>query len=193
MSALILCLVLVIGVPIANGEAEAAGSTAQGCGSTIKVFRIHRKGSSIPARVERWCFTTYVGAVMESGAWPRRPRQSGIVGATAIHQYARWMQLHHQSGYSWRGQRYDIRDGDQYLERHWRPWHAITDRTRSVVREAWPIRLYKNGRYFRTGWRGGAGHDRWHLFEDTVTRLARRGWHWRRIIHAQLDPVTIRT
>jgi hypothetical protein len=191
MRAAVLVLVLVIGVPIAYEE--GVSDVAAAAPVTIKVFRSHKRGSPIRARVETWRFTTYVGAVMESGAWPRRPRQSGIVGAAAIHQYARWMQLHHQSGYSWRGQRYDIRDGDQYLERHWRPWHAITDRTRSVVREAWPIRLYKNGRYFRTGWRGGAGHDRWHLFEDTVTRLARRGWHWRRIIHAQLDPVTIRT
>ena len=158
----------------------------------IRVFRIHRRGSSIPARVETWRLKRYVGAVMESGAWPRRPRASGMVGAQAIKQYAWWHVLHHQPGYSWKGRCYDIRDGDQYIERHWRPWMSLNRRTVEVIGAIWPYRLIKNGRLFRTGWRGGAGQDGWHLYEQTVTALARRGWSFRQIIHWQLAPVSIR-
>ncbi len=155
---------------------------------------MHRRGSHVPARVERWSFARYVGAVMESGAWPRRPRASGIAGAIAIKQYAWWMVLHHTRGYSWHGRCYDIRDGDQYLRKGVRPTDPLSRRTRSVIRVSWHIRLLKghSHRFFRTGWTGGSCRDRWHLCEDSISARARQGWSWHRLLHWALDPVTIR-
>jgi hypothetical protein len=158
----------------------------------IRVFRSHERGTRVPPRVERWSFRRYVGAVMESGAWPRRPRQSGIVGAIAVKQYAWWMVLHHQPGYSWHGQCYDISAGDQYLERSVRPGDQLNRRTVDVVRASWRMRLLKGHRLFRTGWSGGSCRDGWHLCEDSITARARRGWGWHRLIDWALDPVTIR-
>lgn len=160
---------------------------------TIEVFRGHERGSGIPARVERWDLLRYTAAVMYSGAWPARPRESARVGAIAIRQYATWHMRHWQRGYVWRGNRYDIRDNDQHIKRHLRPWHRMPARFMRIARETRTIRLYKNGRYFRTGWRGGFGRDGWHIFEDTTRHLAHhRNWGWRRILRHQLAPVTIK-
>ncbi len=196
-------LALVAAIAAATGAVpdavDAGGSSCTGYTSrttppqTIRVFRIHRRGSSVPARVETWSFRRYVGQVMNSGAWPAHPRASGIVGAIAVKQYAWWMVLHHQPGYSWKGRCYDIRDGDQYLRPAVRPWDIPNRATRSVVDASWPVSLRKRQRLFRTGWSGERCRDGWHLCEDSVTALARRGWGWRRIIHWALDPVTIRS
>lgn len=159
---------------------------------TIEVFRSHKRGSSIPARVERWDLLRYTAAVMWSGAWPARPFQSARVGAIAIRQYATWHMRHPQRGYVWRGNRYDIRDSDQHLKRWVRPWSHIPERFLRRVRETRTIRLYKRDRYFRTGWRGGSGRDGWHLYEDSIRLRASWGWSWRRLIYQQLAPVTIR-
>jgi hypothetical protein len=59
------------------------------------------------------------------------------------------------------------------------------------VDATWHVWLRKNDRYFRTGWRGGYGKDGWHLWEQSITRMAKWGWPWRRIVHQQLDPVRI--
>lgn len=158
---------------------------------TIRVFRIHRRGTRIPARIEVWDFKRYVGVVMESGAWPRFPRASGQVGAQAIKQYGWWHTLHRTRGYTWRGRCYDIRDGDQFIRGHWRPWMSVNRSTRERVNSIWDVRLIKKGRLFRTGWRGNSGRDGWHLYEDSITRLARRGWSTKRLFVWALSPVRI--
>lgn len=160
---------------------------------TIRVFVSHRRGSPVPAHVERVSFRRYVSRVMNGGAWPaHKPMESLKVGAIAIKQYAWWSVMHHQRGYSWKGVCFDIRDGDQLYRRpfrsHSRTWEAI-DAT-------WHVSLRKRGRFFRTGWSGGGGRcgqgvDRWHLLEDGVTDCARRGWKWRRITKRLLSPVSI--
>jgi hypothetical protein len=153
------------------------------------VFISHRRGSSEPAHIVTVPFRRYVSRVMNGGAWPaHKPLESLKVGAIAIKQYAWWHVLHHQPGYTWRGRCYDIRDGDQLyrapFRSHSRVWRAI-DAT-------WSVSLRKRGRFFRTGWSGGRIDDGWHLGEDTVTRLARHGWGYRRIIRRLLAPVDIR-
>jgi hypothetical protein len=156
---------------------------------TIRVFISHKRGSPIPAHIVKVSLKTYVSRVMNGGAWPAyKPIESLKVGAIAIKQYAVWHIRHPQPGYTWRGQRYDIRDGDQLYRRpfksHSKTWYAIES--------TWNVQLRKRGRLFRTGWRGGSGKDGWHLYEDTVSRLARWGHPWRVIIRAQLSPVEIR-
>ena len=179
--------------------AAAARVQASGCTTwssrtrppdTIRVFRMHRRGSSVPARIDVIPFRTYVGRVMASGAWPAHlPRESLKVGAIAIKQYAWWYVLHHQSGYRLRGQCYDIKDGDQY----YRGGVRVGSRIKAAVDATWTVSLRKSGRFFRTGWSGGGGdcgsrYDGWHLPENGVTACARDGWGWRRILRHYLDP-----
>jgi hypothetical protein len=158
---------------------------------TIRVFMIHRRGSSRPAYIRRVGLQRYVETVMASGAWPgHKPLESIKVGAIAIRQYAVWHICHHQRGYRWRGAGYDIRQGDQlFLPSR---AHRINRRIERAVDATWHVWLRKNDRYFRTGWRGGYGKDGWHLYENTVSLLARWGHPWRTIIRAQLSPVDIR-
>ena len=156
----------------------------------LPVYRIHRRGSSVPARVERWRFRDYVAAVAESGAWPAgKPMESLEAGVIAIKQYSWWM-AHHRCR-SFRGRAYAITDSEQFLARGMRPGHRGHSRTRAAIDATWAVSLRKRGRLFRTGWSGGRGIDGWHLHEGTVTRLARRGWTWRRIVRHVLRPVTI--
>lgn len=155
---------------------------------TIRVFVSHKRGSSIPAYVRTVPYREYVMTVMASGAWPAHlPYASLQAGAVAIKQYAAWHIRHPQKGYEWRHRCYDIRDGDQF----YRPGTPINHKIRAAVDSTWHIWVRKNGRLFRTGWRGYAGRDGWHLFEDTVTRLARRGWGVHRILRSQLSPVRL--
>ncbi len=178
---------------------EASSARSSGCSSwssrtrppaTIRVFRLHRRGSSVPARVEVVPFRTYVARVMASGAWPAYlPRESLKVGAVAIKQYAWWFALHHQSGYRLRGKCYDIRDGDQY----YKGAVHVSAKIGAAVEATWNVSLRKSGRFFRSGWSGGgrgcgSSYDGWHLPENGVTACARKGWGWQRILRRYLDP-----
>lgn len=157
---------------------------------TIRVFVGHRRGSGVPAHVATVSLRRYVSRVMNGGAWPAgKPMESLKVGAIAIKQYAWWMVMHHQRGYSWRGACYDVRDGDQLYRAPFRS-HS---RTWAAIDATWSVSLRKRGRFFRTGWSGGRIDDGWHLGEDTVTDLARRGWKWRRIVNRLLRPVEVRS
>lgn len=194
-AAVALSIALTLSPMVVPAHAERPGQTCTRSGDyrtpprTIRVFVSHRRGSSVPAHVVIVTLRRYVSRVMNGGAWPaHKPMESLKVGAIAIKQYAWWHVLHHQRGYSWRGQCYDIRDGDQLYRQpfrsHSRVWAAI-DAT-------WSVSLRKRGRFFRTGWSGGRIHDGWHLGEDTVTALARRGWRWHRIVRYLLAPVEVR-
>ncbi len=200
-----LMLAIVLSVPSASSvpgtgiDGEAALMQSSGCTTwtsrtkppeTIRVFRLHRRGSSVPARIDVVPFKTYVQRVMASGAWPATlPRESLRVGAIAIKQYAWWYVLHHQRGYRLRGQCYDIRDGDQY----YRGGVAIHSRIKAAVEATWSVSLRKSGRFFRSGWSGGgsgcgSAYDGWHLPENGTTACARKGWSWQRILRRYLDP-----
>ncbi len=190
-------------IALAPAADAVPANPERGCGATsyrvppthMYVFRIHRKGSSVPARVERWRFRDYVGAVAESGAWPaRKPPQSLRVGVIAIKQYAWWMALH--SCRSFRGRAYAITDSEQFLARTMRPGYRAHSKVRAAMDATWDVSLRKRGRFFRTGWSGGGrgcgtAIDHWHLSENAVTACALKGWSWRRIVSVYLRPVTI--
>jgi hypothetical protein len=186
-------------VPRTASVGEAALARSSGCASwsdrtrppdTIRVFRMHRRGSSVPARIDVVPFKTYVERVMASGAWPAYlPRESLRVGAIAIKQYAWWYVLNHQRGYRLHGRCYDIRDGDQY----YRGAVRVHSRIQAAVDATWGVSLRKSGRFFRTGWSGGgrgcgSAYDGWHLPENGTTACARKGWGWERILRRYLDP-----
>lgn len=195
----VLMLALLLSAPSTASIETAATAKTSGCANwssraqpppTIRVFRLHRRGSSVPARIDVVPFPTYVQRVMASGAWPGQlPMESLNVGAIAVKQYAWWYVLNHQHGYSLRGHCYDIRDGDQY----YRGNAHVNSRIKAAVATTWAVSLRKSGRFFRTGWSGGgrgcgSSYDGWHLSENSVTACARSGWGWRRILHRYLDP-----
>lgn len=203
ISALMLAFLMTVSSTASTTRAPAiddiAGTQSTGCShwtsrttppASIRVFRIHHKGSRTPARVDVVPFRTYVGRVMASGAWPSRlPRESLRVGAVAIKQYAWWYVLNHQSGYRFHGVCYDIRDGDQYYKSNVK----VSSRIRAAVADTWGVSLRKGGRFFRSGWSGGGGgcgslYDGWHLPENGVSACAKRGWAWKRILQRYLDP-----
>lgn len=194
MSVVLALLIAVSPIILAIEPAEAGGGCSRGSYRTpptyISVFRQHRRGSSVPARVERWRFTEYVGAVAESGAWPAyKPIESLKVGVIAIKQYAWWQILH--TCRSFRGKTFAITDSEQFISRGYRPGVRVHSRIRKAIDATWLVSVRKNGRFIRTGWSGGHIDDGWHLGEATVTDAARRGWLWRRIIRRYLKPVEI--
>lgn len=188
-------------------EAAAAAASTKSCYAepprTIRVFRIHRRGSSIPARVDTVGFRTYVMRVMASGAWPAyKPMESLKAGAAAIYMRALYFVCHPQKGYRWRGKRYDIHDGSprKALRRHGAdagqlyrgPW-VIHSKIRRAVDAIWGIRLVKrDGRMAKPQWSGdggrcGSGKTGNRLPEDAVTRCAKAGWSWQRIVAYYLN------
>ncbi len=199
MTLRVLMLALVLCAPSTASIDAVATAKSSGCSdwssrtsppATIRVFRIHRRGSRVPAHIDVVSFKTYVERVMASGAWPgSKPLESLKVGAIAIKQYAWWYVLNHQRGYSLHGHCYDIRDGDQFYQGSAHP----NARIKTAVAATWSVSLRKSGRFFRTGWSGGgsgcgSAYDGWHLSENAVTACARHGWGWRRIIARYLDP-----
>ena len=199
MSLRVLMLALLLAAPSTASIETVATAKSSSCTHwssrtspprTIRVFRMHHRGSRVPAHIDVVAFPTYVQRVMASGAWPgSKPLESLKVGAIAIKQYAWWYVLNHQRGYSLHGHCYDIRDGDQYYLGHAHP----NSRIKAAVAATWGVSLRKSGRFFRTGWSGGgsrcgSSYDGWHLSENAVTACARHGWSWRRIVLRYLDP-----
>jgi peptidoglycan hydrolase-like amidase len=198
--ALILAGILAISAQVTVSHATEASSCTGWTSrttppKTIRVFRLHRKGSSVPAHIDTVDFSVYVKRVMASGAWPAyKPMESLKVGAVVIKQYAWWMILNHQSGHSWKGRCYDITDSEQY----YRSNVDVHSRIKAAVNDTWSVSLRKGGRFFRTGWSGegtscGSRYDGWHVYEGGVTACARKGWGYVHILHRYLDPnLTIR-
>jgi hypothetical protein len=196
MSACILALALALS-PMTAGTVEPEGTHGPGAGhcsgitwrtppDTIRVLRAHHRGSSVRKHIEVWSFDRYVAAVMASGAWPNRVWESAKVGAIAIHGYALWEAV--RTCRTWRGQRYDVTDGEQYLRADMHPGSHLPVRTLRAVRTVWSVTLEKDGHHFRPGWSGGWVDDGWHLGEDSVREAALQGLGWRAILRRFLSP-----
>jgi hypothetical protein len=197
MTASITLAVVLALTPLAAAVDAATSSAGASCSSrppaTIRVFRIHRRGTSIPARVDRVPFRLYVERVMDSGAWPaHKPMESLKAGALVIMARAHWLVCHPQRGYRWRGVRYDIHDGSVRKglrgtgadagQLYRGPWR-IHSRIRRAVDAVWGYRLRRGDRMAKPQWSGDAGPcvgNR--LPEERATRWAKAGWTWRRII-----------
>lgn len=171
---------------------------------TIRVFRIHKKGSSVPARIDTVPLRNYAAYVMAAGAWPAsKPGDSLNSGAAVIIQNA-WQQInHHNPQFSWRGHCFDIMPGSaprwcsgcdhgQYykgpVKVHSNIWRAID--------KVWGTKLYKKGRFIKPHWSGDGGRcgqsvTGFRLPEDAVTKCARKGWSWLRILCYYFAPVRI--
>jgi hypothetical protein len=202
VTALALAIVLVV-APL--GDSVPANPEA-GWPTSIRVFRIHRKGSSIPARIDRVPFRLYVERVMASGAWPAyKPMESLKAGAAVIAARALWLIRHPQPGYRWHGRRYDIHDGSVRAglrgtgadagQLYRGPWD-IHSKIRRAVATVYGSQLRRGNRLAKPQWSGDGRWCGWgftgnRLPEGGVTACARKGWGWRRILHLYLPKVRI--
>lgn len=125
-------------------------------------------------------FRTYVLEVAAAGAWPStKPMESLKAGMLAIKQYA-WYEVVRRpcDRLTPHGEPYDIVNGGEH--QLWRPKTGLvkwTKKQEEALDFTWRMSLRKpshgkHWRFFRTGWTGESGRDGWHLYEDTVTKLA---------------------
>jgi hypothetical protein len=143
---------------------------------------------------------------MASGAWPAyKPSESLKAGAAVIIQNA-WYQInHHNRQFRWHGRCFDIMPGSaapwckrcdngQFykgpVKVHSKIWRAID--------AVWGTRLYKHGRFIKPHWSGDGGRcgqsvTGFRLPEDAVTKCARKGWGYVRILRYYFAPVVIRS
>lgn len=195
-----LALALILSLSVQPATAEAHG----GPPDTIRVFRRHHRGSSIPARIDVVPFQRYVERVMASGAWPaHKPMESLKAGAVVIANRSWWLATHRDPEMTWHGRHFDVTDGGRPRWCHGcdsGQFYLGSVRVHSRIREAvaavWGVRLWK-GRWIKPQWSGDGGRcgqsiNGWRLPEDAVTDCARRGWGWRRIIKLYLAPVEFR-
>lgn len=161
----------------------------------VDVFRRHAKGSSIPARVERVRFTTYVGRVLQSGAMPPdRPMEALKAMSVVVATRATWLVRHPDRRMRFRGRAFDVTDGSRpqwcstcdggqfyrAVKVHSRIRHAVASVEGMLLRRP-------NGNVRKTRWSGppakcGRGVTGNALPAQGAAMCARRGYSWRRII-----------
>lgn len=195
--------------PVAASADSVPSDPERGCSSrwpaTIRVHRIHRRGSSIPARVDVVPFRVYVERVMASGAWPAyKPMASLRAGAAVIAARAHWFVCHPQPGYVRDGRLYDIHDGSPRKALRGRsdagqlyrgPWR-IHSRIRRAVADVEGVLLRRGDAMAKPRWSGdggrcGSGVTGNALPEDAVTACARQGMSWRAILRLYLPRVQV--
>ena len=202
MTALLLSLILATSIPTPADavprEVERGCSRWDRTGwpSSIRVHLIHKRGSSIPARVVRLDFDDYVGQVLASGAAPaHKPMAALRAMALVVATRAAWMVAHPQPGYRWRSRCYDIHSGTarrglrgadagQYLvpgiRVHSRIRRAVADVRGLVLRR--PNGTVRKARWTGGAWVCGAGITGNSLPANGAGRCARRGMSWLAIV-----------
>lgn len=181
-------------LPVATA-ADGVPANPEAWPTSIDVFRMHRKGSSVPARVERVRFTTYVGRVLQSGALPPdRPMEALKAMAVVVATRGTWLVRHPDRRMTWRGRRFDVTDGSKPRwcgtcdhGMYYRPVkvHSRIRRAVSVVRGA--LLRRPNGNLRKPAWSGGpakcgVGVTGNRLPAMGAVSCVRRGYSWRRVL-----------
>lgn len=161
----------------------------------VDVFRRHKAGSSIPARVERVRTELYVGRVLQSGALPPdRPMEALKAMAVVVGTRVTWLARHPDPRMRFRGRAFDVTDGSrpQWCGTcdHGMFYRAVKvhSRIRAAVAEVRGTLLRRpNGRLRKPQWSGppakcGAGIRGNALPGQGAAMCARRGWSWVRIV-----------
>lgn len=174
------------------GSAASRRSCTQwdkrGWPSKIRVHLIHKRGSSVPARVVTVDFDEYVGRVLASGAAPaHKPMAALRAMALVVAARSAWMISHPQRGYSWRGRCYDIHSGTARRGlagadhgQFYRPGQYVHSRIRRAVAWAHGTQMRRSGRLAKPQWTGGAwscgaGYTGNRLPANGAGRCARQG------------------
>lgn len=172
----------------------------------IRVHLIHKRGSSVPARVIRVRFDDYLGTVAASGAWPAHlPMESIKAGIVVLATRAAWLVRHPQPGYVWHGRRYDIHSGSPRKALRGRadagqlytPGTYVHSRIRRAVRAVEGTLLRRpDGRLRKPRWSGpprrcGQGITGNSLPAQAASSCARRGWSWSHILRVYFPKGTV--
>lgn len=197
-----LALVLTLAPVGASGDGVPANperSCSRTPPTTVRVFRRHARGSSIPARIDTVPRRVYVGRVLASGAMPAdRPMEALKAMAAVVGARVDWLRCHPRPGMTWRGRAFDVTDGSKprwcgscdhgmlyrrvYVHSRIRRAVAAVDgallrRPRRMAKPAW-----SGPGYVVTGNR---------LPAMGASRLARRGYGWVRILRVFLPRVRV--
>lgn len=205
MTALLLSLILATSIPT---PADAVPREVErGCSRTLPthvlVFRRHKAGSSVPARIDRVPLALYVGRILASGAMPAdRPMEALKAMAAVVQARVHWLACHPRRGMRWRGRVFTVTDGSKP---RWcsscdhgmlyRPVY-VHSRIRAAVRAVDGVLLRKPGRMAKPAWSGpparcGAGITGNRLPAQAAAACARRGWRWQRIVRTYIRRVSI--
>jgi len=191
-----LALAAVLALSPAHAAADGVPRDPEGWPAHVRVFRRHKAGSSVPARVEAVGFRTYVARVLASGAMPAdRPMAALRAMAVVVATRAAWLVRHPDPRMRWHGRPFSVTDGSRpawcgtcdhgMYYRAVRPHSRIR---RAVADVEGALLVRPNGRLRKAAWssgsRGRCGHGR------TGNRLpamgsvacARRGMGWRRVL-----------
>jgi hypothetical protein len=144
-------------------------------------------------------FRKYVG-VVSAREWPATlPTAARRVGAIAVKQYGWYFALagHHRSGFAnAAGKCYDVADSTR--DQLYKPERTSVARaTWRAVDATWTISLRKNGNFFMTGYRYGAGvgcgvdADGHLLYERSVANCARQGKSTYAILKRYISGLTV--
>jgi hypothetical protein len=211
MAALALAALLVV-APMSQpspSHAQTGSSCTRwdrtGWPGSIATFLIHKRGSSVPARVVRYGFDDYVGMVLASGAAPAsKPMAALRAMALVVATRAAWMVAHPQPGYRWHGRCYDIHSGTarralrgadagQYLV----PGTYVHSRIRRAVADVRGLLLRRpDGSVRKPRWSGrsgpcGAGRTGNRLPANSAGRCARQGMGWWAIVDLYFPKGTV--
>lgn len=200
MTALALALLVTIAPVSAPTDAVPRDPERSAWPSHVDVFRRHARGSSIPARVERVGFTTYVGRVMQSGAMPPdRPMAALRAMAVVVATRTTWLVRHPDRRMRWHGRRFDVTDGSRPA------WCSTCDhgmfykavrvhgRIKAAVRSVRGTLLRRpNGNLRKPQWTGpGYAVTGNRLPAMGASRLARRGYGWVRVLRHYFPKGTV--
>lgn len=191
----VVALSLLLSLVPVSASGDGVPANPEAWPSSIDVFRMHRRGSSVPARVNRVRFTTYVGRVLASGAMPAdRPMEALKAMAVVVATRATWLTRHPDRRMTFRGRRFDVTDGSKP---RWCPacdhgmfYQAVRvhSRIKAAVHSVRGALLRRpNGNLRKAGWSGtpskcGAGIRGNRLPGQAAAACARRGWPYTQIL-----------
>ncbi len=195
MTALALALVLTV-APVSHAPTAQSGAWP----SHVDVFRRHAKGSATPARVERVGFATYVGRVLQSGAMPPdRPMEALKAMAVVVATRVTWLSRHPDPRMRFKGRAFDVTDGSRPAWcgtcDHGQLYRSVKvhSRIRQAVASVEGVLLRRpNGNLRKPQWSGpGYAVTGNRLPAMGASRLARRGWGYRRVLRFYFPKGTV--
>ena len=191
-------------VPVA-ASGDGVPANPEAWPTSIDVFRRHARGSSVPARVERVRFTTYVGRVLASGAMPAdRPMEALKAMAVVVATRATWLVRHPDRRMTFRGRAFDVTDGSRPRwcgscdhGMYYRPVKVHSRIKRAVAEVRGHLLRRPNGNLRKAAWSGtppkcGVGVTGNRLPAQGAAGCARRGYSWTRIVRVYFPKGAVR-
>lgn len=188
-------ITLALLIALTPAAADGVPANPEAWPDSVRVFRRHAKGSSIPARIDVVPMDRYVERVLAAGAAPaNRPMAALEAMALVVATRVTWLKRHPDRRMTFRGRRFDVTDGSKPR------WCSSCDhgqlyrvvyvhsKIKRAVAEVRGLLLRRpNGNLRKPAWSGdngrcGQGVTGNRLPADRAASCARRGYSWRRII-----------